>query len=250
MIYLTSDIHGCFKDFKKMLKYINCGPEDHMYIIGDVVDRGPEPIPLLMYVMDQPNMELLMGNHEQGFLWNIDKNTSKMTDENVRRFWLEHGGQETWDQYLLLSDEDKERIRLYLRELPMYKIIGKDILVHAGLFTEGIEYDTLEELMEQQDPFRILWEQKGFYGRPMHLKDPEARVFFGHTFSLIIREDLGLPLDSTEIWKDGNRIGLDCGFAFGGRMVVYCLDDDMAYYLTSSGKFYKKNEKSQKTLDF
>lgn len=80
MIYLTSDIHGCFKQFKQMLEYIHFGDEDFLYIIGDAVDRGEEPIPLLQYIMEQPNMELLMGNHEQGFLWNVDVNTSVLSD--------------------------------------------------------------------------------------------------------------------------------------------------------------------------
>ena len=56
MIYLTSDIHGCFKQFKQMLESIHFGPEDFLYIIGDAVDRGEEPIPLLQFIMQQPNM--------------------------------------------------------------------------------------------------------------------------------------------------------------------------------------------------
>ena len=28
MIYLTSDIHGCFKEFKRMLEYIHFGEDD------------------------------------------------------------------------------------------------------------------------------------------------------------------------------------------------------------------------------
>ena len=72
-----------------MLEYIHFGDEDFLYIIGDAVDRGEEPIPLLRYIMEQPNMELLMGNHEQGFLWNMDVNTSSLSDTEVRRFWLE-----------------------------------------------------------------------------------------------------------------------------------------------------------------
>ena len=66
-------------------------------------------------------------------------------------------------------------------------------------------------------------------------------MFFGHMFSLIIRQDRGEPLDSTEIWKDKNRIGLDCGYAFGGKMVMYCLDTDEVHYLTSSGELYTKS---------
>ena len=96
--------------------------------------------------------------------------------------------------------------------------------------------------MKQQKPFKMLWEQKAFYGKPLRLRDSEVRVFFGHTFSLIIRDDRGEPLDSTEIWRDENRIGLDCGYAFGGKMAIYCLDDDSVYYLTSSGQFYHRVE--------
>lgn len=240
MIYLTSDIHGCFKEFKKMLEYLNFGPEDYLYIIGDAVDRGPEPIPLFQFIMRQPNMELLMGNHEQGFLWNVYKNDSVLSDSEIREFWLSHGGQETWIQYMKLSEPEKQEIISWLKGLPFYKIVGKNILSHAGVFTEGIVYDTLESLMAQQDSQKTLWVQKEFYGRPLKFKDPEVRVFFGNTFSLIIRDDLGQPLDSTEIWDDGNRIGLDCGYAFGGKMVMYCLDNDVVYYLNSSGKFYSK----------
>lgn len=109
---------------------------------------------------------------------------------------------ETYIQYMELSENEKKAIIDYLRERPMYKIFGKNIMVHAGVFTEGIRYHSLEELMKQQQPFKMLWEQKAFYGRPLRLKDPEVRVFFGHTFSLIIRDDRGEPLDSTEVWRD------------------------------------------------
>lgn len=244
MIYLTSDIHGCFKEFKRMLEYIHFGEDDFLYIIGDAVDRGDEPIAVLKYIMDHPNMELLLGNHELGFLWNVYKNTSDLTDEQVFSFWIGHGGKETYEQYNKLPEEEKAEIVDYLRRCPKYKIIGKNILVHAGISTDHIQYDSLEDLMRQQEDFRMFWEQKKFYGQPLDLDDPEVRVFFGHTFSLIIREDRGEALDSTEIWKDKNRIGLDCGYSFGGKMVIYCLDTDYAYYLTSSGQFYSKLEKN------
>lgn len=100
---------GVLKQFKQMLEYIHFGEEDFLYMIGDAVDRGEEPIPLLQYIMRQPNMELLMGNHEQGFLWNVDVNTSALSDSEVRRFWLEHGGRETYLQYMELSEKERRR---------------------------------------------------------------------------------------------------------------------------------------------
>lgn len=240
MIYLTSDIHGCFKEFKKMLEYIQFGEDDFLYILGDVLGRGDEPIPLLQFVMEHSNMELLMGNHEQAFLWNMDKNTSPFSDEDLYNIWIKHSGSETKDQYLALPEKERQRILEYLRQRPMYKLVGKNLLIHAGMEIEGIEYESIEELMDKQPPFKILWETKGFYCKPMVLKDPEIRVFFGHMFSLIVRQDRGEPLDSTEVWKDVNRIGLDCGYSFGGKMVVYCLDTEREYYLTSSGELYSK----------
>ena len=240
MIYVTSDIHGCFKEFKKLLDYVEFKDEDELYIIGDVLGRGEEPIPLLRYVMQHPNMKLLMGNHEQAFLWNMGENTSIFSDAEVRKLWLHHSGVQVYKQYMALDEHDRQQVLDYVKSCPLYAIVGKNILVHAGIQTKDIAYDSLKELMKQQKSFKILWQTKEFYCEPMVLKDPEVRVFFGHMFSLIIRQDRNEPMDSTEVWKDGNRIGLDCGYAFGGKMVMYCLDTDEEHYLTSSGELYTK----------
>ena len=240
MIYITSDIHGCFKEFKKLLEYIRFGEDDFLYIVGDVLGRGEEPIPLLQYVMNHQNMKLLMGNHEQAFLWNMDENTSPLPDDEVRKLWLKHSGPEVYEQYMALSEKEQEHVLNYIKSCPLYALVGKNILVHAGIQTKGIQYNTIKELMDGQKSFKMLWQTKEFYCEPMILNDPEVRVFFGHMFSLIIRQDRGEPLNSTEIWKDSNRIGLDCGYAFGGKMVMYCLDTEKEYYLTSSGELYAR----------
>lgn len=248
MIYLTSDLHGCFQAFKELLDYVCFNENDFLYIIGDVLGRGPEPIPLLQFVMAHKNMELLMGNHEQIFLWNMDKNTSIFTDNRVHSLWLKHSGPEVYEQYLALHKNAKKEVLNYLRKCPIYEVIGKNILVHAGIQTKEISYDSLKELMKQQKSDKMLWQTKEFYCEPMSLLDESVRVFFGHMFSLIIRQDRGEALDSTEIWKDKNRVGLDCGYAFGGKMVLYCLDTDDAHYLTSTGERYTRTSDGRKII--
>ena len=47
MDYVTGDIHGCFDKFMKLLKKIKFSEKDNLYIIGDVIDRGPKPIETL-----------------------------------------------------------------------------------------------------------------------------------------------------------------------------------------------------------
>ena len=64
MIYVCSDIHGCFSEFKCLLETVDFKDEDTMYILGDVLDRGEEPIALLQHVMSKDNIVLLKGIHE------------------------------------------------------------------------------------------------------------------------------------------------------------------------------------------
>ena len=42
--YVMSDIHGCKAEFDEMLNKISFTDYDELYIIGDVCDRGPNPI--------------------------------------------------------------------------------------------------------------------------------------------------------------------------------------------------------------
>lgn len=48
MTYVTSDIHGEHKKYIKMLELIDFCDEDTLYILGDVVDRGAEPMEILL----------------------------------------------------------------------------------------------------------------------------------------------------------------------------------------------------------
>ena len=64
MIYCMSDIHGEKDRFDKMLDLIHFSDSDTLYIIGDVIDRGPSGIEILKFIMDHPNIILIMGNHE------------------------------------------------------------------------------------------------------------------------------------------------------------------------------------------
>ena len=47
MNYVISDIHGCYKEFKTLLKNIGFSSADTLFVLGDMVDRGPDPIGVL-----------------------------------------------------------------------------------------------------------------------------------------------------------------------------------------------------------
>lgn len=68
MIYVMSDIHGCLNRYRNVLRQIRLRKDDHLYILGDVIDRGPEGLRILRDTMERGNVTLLLGNHEHMML--------------------------------------------------------------------------------------------------------------------------------------------------------------------------------------
>ena len=64
MIYAVSDLHGCYDKFRKLLDMIRLTDDDVLYVLGDVVDRGPENIRLVTELAGKRNICTLMGNHD------------------------------------------------------------------------------------------------------------------------------------------------------------------------------------------
>ena len=63
-IYVMSDIHEESDLFHAMLEQIDFSESDTLYILGDVIDRGPDGIALLQEIRKTPNMIMLIGSHE------------------------------------------------------------------------------------------------------------------------------------------------------------------------------------------
>ena len=50
--------------FMELLETINYKETDTLYVLGDVLDRGPHPIKVLRKLMEMPNAICMVGNHE------------------------------------------------------------------------------------------------------------------------------------------------------------------------------------------
>lgn len=68
-IILIGDVHGCLKQLKKFLTYVKYdgGKNDHVILLGDFMNKGPDSIALLDYVMDN-KIDAILGNHEIAML--------------------------------------------------------------------------------------------------------------------------------------------------------------------------------------
>ena len=234
MRYIISDIHGCYDEYMELLKKINLKDSDELYILGDVVDRGPAPIKVLQDMMMRVNVFPIIGNHDLIALLMLKKLNVEITDENVESYltdddlkeymqWLKEGGATTVEGFLKLDEDEKQDIIEYLEEFSAYHEINIDgkryVLVHASLnnFEEDKE---LDDYMLHDLLFCRMDYSKRYFS------DENTYIITGHTPTAFMREDKK-PL----IYEGNGHIAIDCGCVFGGKLAAYCLDNGEVYYV-------------------
>ena len=230
MIYVTSDLHGYpLEKFKAMLESVNFSQDDFLYILGDVIDRGKDGINLLRWIMLQPNVELLLGNHEAMMLASdfvfeeiTEKTIGDLTGTKLGIYsnWIANGGQPTLDALRTLRPKKIEYILDYLRECPLYEILtvnGKDfILTHSGL--GNFSYNKkLSEYTETD----LLWSRPSLTARYFD----DITTVFGHTPTLYYGNEYRGKAVKTDTWID-----IDVGAATGLPPMLLRLEDMKEFY--------------------
>lgn len=138
--YICSDLHGQYTLFMKMLEKIEFSNNDTLYVLGDIVDRGPKSIRLFNYIMSQDNMICTIGNHEH-MMWNYYRGH----DREYREAWRHpgNGGDRTRKQVNNLTQKDREKILDYIENMYLQielKESNKKILLSHSSFI--IDKDT------------------------------------------------------------------------------------------------------------
>ncbi|KAF7775392.1 bis(5'-nucleosyl)-tetraphosphatase (symmetrical) [Pseudoalteromonas citrea] len=64
--YAVGDLQGCFKPLNRLLNMVNFNPsKDHLYLVGDVVARGPDSLACLNWLLrHQDAITITLGNHD------------------------------------------------------------------------------------------------------------------------------------------------------------------------------------------
>lgn len=230
MIYVTSDLHGySLEKFKDFLDKIGFCQEDFLYILGDVIDRGPDGVRILKWLMLQPNVELLLGNHEAmmlacDFLFDeiTEDSISRLTGTKLKTYsiWVSNSGQATLNALSGVRDKEIQYILEYLRERPLYETLtvnGRDfILVHSGLgnFRK-------DKKLSEYTPDELLWTRPA----PDTQYFDDVTVILGHTPTVRYGDEhLG------KIVKTDSFINVDVGVGIGQAPCLLRLDDMKEFY--------------------
>lgn len=229
-IFVTSDLHGySLEKFKDFLDKVGFGDEDFLYILGDVIDRGPDGVKILKWLMLQPNVELLLGNHEAmmlacDFLFDeiTEDSISKLTGTKLNTYmtWVSNSGQVTLDALSRIRNEEIQYILEYLREALLFETLtvnNRDfVLVHSGL--GGFRKN---KKLSEYSPTDLLWTRPSL--NTQYFDD--VTTIFGHTPTVVYgNEHLG------RIVKADTWINVDVGVGIGQEPCLLRLDDMKEFY--------------------
>ncbi len=223
-IYVTSDIHGYYDYFIKLLKRIKFQDDDFMYILGDAADRGPDGIKVYQHIINSSNMLMIKGNHDEMFLNSILEERNKV-DCGSKENWFYNGGKPTYDNFQKLSMDEQDEIILFLKLLPLYREITIEerefILVHAGINPRCYELP-----LNKHKPYDLLWIRDKFINGNIKIN---KTIIAGHTPTWRI-------CDCDKILYKDNKILIDCGAAYKkqlkkGHLGCLRLNDMKEYYI-------------------
>jgi len=218
-VYCISDIHNDLDSFRKMLKRIDFSPEDQMYILGDIFDRGPYPFGVYKEILNHENMFPIMGNHEFSLAVSIAKNSKNSSSHKILS--------------ALLSECDLLEIKNWILKMPFQKAVTvegrKYLLAHAG---------TTDSAEDDRSAFH-LW---GDYQNDIFWKngiDGYISVI-GHFPTNVIRNEMNEKLVvPNSIWSNEkqNVFAIDCGNGYRTNHLEYVrlgclrLNDHQCFYV-------------------
>lgn len=126
--WVIPDIHGCYGTLLSILSKIRLTKNDHLFLLGDFIDRGPLSAAVLDHIFNLHELGFqvypLRGNHEEMLL-----DAVKLDPNNVLTKYLDFNN--TTD-LLNLNREVESNYLSFMETLPFYYELEDFYLVHAG----------------------------------------------------------------------------------------------------------------------
>lgn len=229
-IYAVGDIHGRSDLLADLIEQINAdmrwGEAERCTVVflGDYIDRGADSRDVVEILTERPfgktDTICLIGNHEAVLL-------QFLQDAEIGRDWVRFGGDMTLASYgVRLNREDPSIAELldaqanltaslpshhlaFFQDLKLSFRAGDYLFVHAGI-RPGVP-------LQEQDGNDLIWIRDRFIKSEA---DFGCVVVHGHTPNL-------------EIQNLHNRVGVDTGAYFSGRLTAAVLEGDTRRFLTT-----------------
>jgi hypothetical protein len=231
---VVGDVHGCLEELHMLLDLCGLSPGDRLVFVGDLIDRGPDPVGVVRLVR-KLGAECLLGNHESKALaWRRQQDDLARKAEERRKKdpkWAppvkKDPHSEIHAEWMGLSAEDLGWMR---SELPaVLSLSERWLAVHAGFEDKPLGRQSEEKVLVT----RFLWEDSGFMapiGRD--LRQPPGTVFWTERWrgpdSVVYGHHVH-DLQDPRVDQCGDGVecvGIDTGCVFGGRLTAMILGPD------------------------
>ena len=147
---IVGDIHSCYGKLISALEKASFDPEcDILYSVGDIADRGGEPIKTIEFLMDLRDFRPVLGNHD-GWL------ETYLSTGKVDLTWISHnGGDVTIAAVEKMGKEWRERVKKWLYRFPVIRVEEDAIIVHGGIPSDYTEKE-LENIASRTRPHPLV----------------------------------------------------------------------------------------------
>lgn len=237
--YCISDVHGHINNLNSFVKTLD--KDDRVFVLGDVIDKGPDSMGCLELIMEDPRFTMLLGNHEYMMFDLLSQEPGSYSYRDAYVQWVDwNEGEPTLTQYNELPRFKQLRVYNYIKSLPLdlpnVKVGDRTFyLVHScpqediKLTMEDVEYSDIKIAS-------YIWDRV----TPWDRLDTKGKIVIaGHT---IVQEHLGYDVEtiepvfdrkriygvSSQTIEDANYIDIDGGLAAdfdSSRLIALCLDD-------------------------
>lgn len=119
-IFAIGDLQGCYEQFRKLLDLVGFDrTKDRLWLVGDIVNRGPDSLKILRFVKGLTEaVTLVLGNHDLHLLMVAEGCSPLSRNDTIQD---------------ILSAPDREELLHWLRQQKLLHLDGNYAMVHAGL---------------------------------------------------------------------------------------------------------------------
>ena len=254
------DIHGSYDKLLDVLDRCKFSDTDILYSVGDFTDRGKQNVKVLDFVMSLKNFKPVCGNHD---LWNYEFLT-RMTPDAFECWVYWNGGRYTFVEESKQTDEWRENVKNWLKDIPYRINLGDKIIIHSVCPLSAYEYidnvdDITMETLKSSNLIRdkvyddFIW-NRGVIGGcndyyQIGSKEPSYEEYYKNVYG---KEFTGTPiyiightpLDHPFFDKEMGIIGIDTGafcykegWNIDGYLTVLDIDTLEYWQSDKEGKF-------------
>lgn len=208
-------------EFQALVDKLRLGPEDRLVLVGDLLDKGPDPVACVRFAREL-GASMTLGNHEEKMLRWRRHEERRQADPKYKNPMKTIGPVKA-AQWTALTVEDVQ----WVRGLPLMLRFGDWVVVHGGLMP-GVPLDN-----QKDDRLRVRWvdgagkmvsldpedprQPEG--SRPwMEVYDGREHVVYGHAAHHLRTPRVDRTSLGAECW------GIDTGCVYGGHLSALVLE--------------------------